>query len=303
MFNPARSTAQPVIVLADADEDLRDNVSAMLAERGITVRSADSADDAIELVDTHSPDVLVIDPTLLTSDGVDVLSVIGEDGLDTAPVIVINTDDPQVLRDGIERGAYDQLSRSSNEVIALARIDAAIHTKKLRDEVLYQRGALERLVRVDALTGLTNRSQLEIQLRQLGSTAKRHNRDLSIVLMDIDRFSRINDLAGNDAGDQLLQDVARHVMADIRIGDIAGRWDGDQFMVVLPETPLGGATVLAERLRLTIADIATELPDGSTRPISASFGCAQADEAPALIRQAGSAITEAKRAGGNAVRR
>ncbi len=294
-------THEPSVVVADADAELCAEAHSYLDGRGINVLDATSGDDALSMVEGAAPDVLLLDPTLRTSDGEDVLDVLWAEAGDEMPIVVLTSDDPAQVARGLKHGAHDFVGRKLHSVTLAARVDAAIQLAQLRQVVSRQRETLDRLVRIDGLTGLVNRAQMDAQLQQIVATAARHDRPLSIVLMDIDRFSHINDVAGHEAGDMVLQDVARHVMADIRTGDFAGRWDGDEFMLVLPETDIGGAQVLAERLRLTVAEFGAELPDGTSRPISASFGCAQGADLDDMLRCVKSAVTDAKRHGGNRV--
>lgn len=296
-------TSHPVIVMADGDQALSKRAQAALVARGLRVTTADSGDSVLALVDDASPDVVLLDPSLRTEDGEDVLDVLKAEAGDNMPVVVLTTDEPSVLLKALDLGAHDHISRSFDDVSLTSRVEAAIRTKQLRDEVNRQRTTLSRLARVDTLTGLGNRTQMEQLLVQAAATAARHDRPLSLILMDIDQFTKINDSAGTEAGDFVLQDVARHVAADIRTGDAAARWDGDQFLLLLPETPVTGAAVLAERLRITINEFGAQLADGTTRPITVSLGCAEGDEAGSMLRQAASRLTDAKRAGGNTVRR
>lgn len=292
---------EPVVVIADSDSELCAEAHNFLDERGINVVDATSGDDALSIVDEETPDLILLDPTLKTSDGQDVLDVLWTEAGDDMPVVVLTSDDPQQVARGLKHGAHDYVGRKFHAVTLGARVDSALQFKHLREEVTRQRDTLDRLVRVDALTGLINRAQMDAQLKQIAATARRHERPLSIVLLDLDRFAHINDIAGREAGDMVLQDIARHVMADIRTGDFAGRWDGDEFMIVLPETDIGGAQVLAERLRLTICEFGADLPDGTSRPISASFGCAQGADLDDMMRCVKAAVTDAKRHGGNKI--
>ena len=296
-----QESRQQLVVIADADSDLCASAHDFLDSGSIELVDATSGDEVLSIVDDEMPDVVLLDPSLKTSDGQDVLDVLWTEAGDDMPVVVLTSDDPQQVARGLKHGAHDYVSRNLHAVTLGARVNSALEYKHLREEVTRQRDTLDRLVRVDALTGLINRAQMDSQIKQIAATAARHDRPLSIVLLDLDRFAHINDIAGREAGDMVLQDVARHVMADIRTGDFAGRWDGDEFMIVLPETDIGGAQVLAERLRLTICEFGAEMPDHTFRPISASFGCAQGSDLDEMMRNIKSAITDAKRHGGNRI--
>ncbi len=123
---------------------------------------------------------------------------------------------------------------------------------RLAHDVQVERDRAERLARTDFLTGLDNRRALyeagEAALRQ----AKRYDRDVAMLVLDIDHFKAINDEFGHAGGDAVLRDVAQLIRAQIRSVDIAGRLGGEEFVVLLPETPLKDALVAAERLRAAV---------------------------------------------------
>jgi len=131
---------------------------------------------------------------------------------------------------------------------------------------------LERIARVDALTDLYNRRGLDEHLAQATSAARRHEQPLSLMLLDIDHFKRINDAYGHQAGDAVLAQVATTIQLALRTEDVLGRWGGEEFLAVLRDTDLDAAVGLAERLRTTVADVAIALPDGSHTNVTISIG-------------------------------
>ena len=159
---------------------------------------------------------------------------------------------------------------------------------------------LERLVGVDALTGLSNRRQIEDDLARAASAARRHDMDLSILLIDIDHFKAINDTHGHQAGDRALAATARAMERALRREDLLGRWGGEEFLAILPATDVEGASVVAERIRVAIGELET-LADGSSAVgISASIGVAAAgplDGVDQLLARADSALYAAKQRG------
>jgi diguanylate cyclase (GGDEF)-like protein len=167
---------------------------------------------------------------------------------------------------------------------------------------------LRTLAATDDLTGAANRRHfLEWGRREI-SRAKRYGRPLSLVILDLDHFKSINDSRGHEAGDEVLRRVCRIIMDALRDTDVFGRHGGEEFVVLLPETPPGQAAEAAERLREKIAEIPIRAPEGGDVRITASFGVAGADritteDLDGLIRDADRAMYEAKAAGRNCVRR
>ena len=159
--------------------------------------------------------------------------------------------------------------------------------------------ALE-LARHDPLTGLYNRRGFFEQALPVYSTAMRQARPLAIVMLDIDHFKRINDLHGHDAGDRTLVAVADKLRSACRLGDVVGRWGGEEFVMLLPETPGDPAHALAERLREVFAGTVVALGDGRETSFTASFGVAVRSDLTSLedvLRAADAALYEAKGAG------
>ncbi|WP_346836970.1 diguanylate cyclase [Microbulbifer sp. SAOS-129_SWC] len=116
------------------------------------------------------------------------------------------------------------------------------------------RRAAEWLSRIDALTGLPNRRAFCTDATGLWSTAARHGRPLSLVMVDIDHFKNINDRHGHQVGDGILARVAQLLSESCREGDLVARWGGEEFVLLLPETDLGQACILAERIRRSICE-------------------------------------------------
>jgi len=151
--------------------------------------------------------------------------------------------------------------------------------------------------RIDALTGLANRRALEEILAAEISRAHRFTHQLAVVLLDLDRFKEINDSFGHGAGDVMLRAVSRLLTSLARQGDTVARWGGEEFVVVLPETDLAGASRFAERLRRTI-----EAHSVGEMRTSASCGVATMlpeDDVEALLGAADQALYQAKSNGRN----
>jgi diguanylate cyclase (GGDEF)-like protein len=154
----------------------------------------------------------------------------------------------------------------------------------------------------DALTGLPNqRASHDVILRMVAQAGRSLN-PLAVVLLDLDHFKKINDTYGHDKGDEVLASVGATLTAGLRASDFAGRYGGEEFLLLLPETDAEGARTILERLRLAIAAITISVVD---LHVTASFGVAvlpdHAVDASTLIRQADRALYAAKAGGRNRV--
>jgi diguanylate cyclase (GGDEF)-like protein len=151
----------------------------------------------------------------------------------------------------------------------------------------------------DALTGIANRRLLTDRLREESERAKRYSRPLCLVMVDIDRFKAINDSHGHEIGDNVLVEVVRVLEAEIREHDLCGRWGGEEFLVMMPETTRDHAVLAMERLRQAVASLRVRVNDDSLS-VTVSLGMAElrADENySSAINRADVALLRAKRNG------
>jgi polar amino acid transport system substrate-binding protein len=152
----------------------------------------------------------------------------------------------------------------------------------------------------DRLTGLFNRTKLDGELQREVARSNRYEAPLSIIMIDVDWFKQINDELGHQVGDQVLQEIADVLSRRVRTADILGRWGGEEFLVICPETTRTGACELAEDLRRAVAD---ELV-GSSRPVTISLGVSQhspGTTAGDAIRRTDERLYRAKETGKNTV--
>ena len=163
---------------------------------------------------------------------------------------------------------------------------------------------VERQALVDGLTGLANRRQCEETLEDELARVERFGGALAVVVADLDWFKDVNDRHGHPAGDAVLREFAVLLQETVRDVDLAGRWGGEEFVLVLPGTDLEGGAQLAERIRVLLAGRTLLAVDGSPIPVTASFGVAAvppAKTASELFAAADAAMYQAKRAGKNRV--
>ena len=156
----------------------------------------------------------------------------------------------------------------------------------------------------DGLTGLANRRQCDQALVAEIARVDRFGGSLGVVVADLDGFKSLNDTFGHAAGDCVLREFAEVLRGCLRASDLAGRWGGEEFLLLLHETDLDGAMLLAERARAALERRTILAPDGTPLRVTASFGVSElgpgADTAAALAA-ADAALYAAKRAGKNRV--
>jgi two-component system, cell cycle response regulator len=163
---------------------------------------------------------------------------------------------------------------------------------------------VERQALIDGLTGLANRRQCEDTLSSELARIERFGGSLAVVVADLDSFKDVNDRYGHPAGDSVLREFALLLQESLRDVDLAARWGGEEFLLVLPGTDLAGGVQVAERIRLALAGRIVLSVDGTPIPITASFGVSAAPPAATaseLFAAADAALYQAKRAGKNRV--
>ena len=223
------------------------------------------------------------------------------------PILAVaEADNNQRLVRGLEIGVNDYLIRPVDRNEMLARVRTQIkkkrYTERLRDNV---QASIEMAI-TDALTSLFNRRYMETHLSALVEQAAARGKPIAVLILDIDYFKSVNDGYGHDAGDDVLREFALRIRKSIRNIDLACRYGGEEFVIVMPETDMGVATMVAERLRRTIASEPFSIQQGAKQlPVTLSIGIAAlgdaGDNAATMLKRADTALYRAKRDGRNRV--
>lgn len=202
----------------------------------------------------------------------------------------------EIVEQALALGVADVLLAPVRGVEVDARVRSALRAAGLE-------ASLREVMRTDALTGLANRRHLDEHLAMTASAARRHRQPISLLLVDVDHLRRVNDAAGHAAGDAVLREVAARVLGRLRTEDMAGRWGGEEFLVLLPATALDGAWHLAERVREAVASSPVAIGGGRDVLVTVSVGCAEGtgDDVDDHLRRTSDALDAAKAAGRNKV--
>jgi two-component system, cell cycle response regulator len=292
------------ILVAEDSALLRRMLGDVLRDHGWTVLEASDGETALHMAQTEIPSVLLMAREMEGLDGMTVLDALRADARtrDMPIVFVTGHTDARDLAEGLERGAHDYVRKPVDPVELVARIRTALRLRALHDELARRNAELEQLARTDVLTGLANRRHADDVLRATIASSRRHNRAMSAVLVDIDRFKSVNDGHGHAAGDAVLREVAERLTAGLREEDVAARWGGEEFLLLLPDSP--DATVVCERLRASISDRPINVHGLLELYVSASFGWAPwtgEETGEALVGRADVALYAAKAEGRNCV--
>ncbi|WP_105437407.1 PleD family two-component system response regulator [Neorhizobium sp. T25_13] len=206
----------------------------------------------------------------------------------------------------LDLGVNDYIVRPIDPNELVARVLTQIKRKRYNDRLRMSVRQTIELAVTDGLTGLSNRRYLDNHLKVLFNRATARSKPLSVCITDIDRFKSVNDAYGHDAGDEVLKEFAARVRSTVRGADLACRYGGEEFVVVMPDTDATSAGAIAERLRSIIESQPFHLKTaGIMLNITASLGLAcstQGAETPEqLLKQADRALYEAKNGGRNRV--
>ena len=242
-----------------------------------------------------APDIILLDIKMPDMDGHEVCTRLKQSPeTRNIPVMFVTAlDDQKEEAYGLGLGAVDYIIKPVSAPIVKARIRNHIALRQALS-------ALEQLAIRDTLTGLYNRRKLDESFAVEAARAERYSRPLSVIMLDIDHFKTINDTHGHPVGDTVLVETAKRLLAALRTSDIAGRWGGEEFLIICPETPLDTAVPLAERLRRDYESCDFSMAGRLT----ASFGVAahgKGDRVEDVLLRVDEALYRAKQNGRNRV--
>jgi two-component system cell cycle response regulator len=295
-----------VLIVDDWPASYERIAAALAVEHTIEVESGPS--EALFRAADGNYDLVIVSLGLQNFDALRLCSQIRSlDRTRNVPILAITEPDnnARMVR-GLEIGVNDYLMRpiDKNELLARARtqVRKRRYSERLRDNV---QTSIEMAI-TDALTGLFNRRYMENHLATLIEQASARGKPLALLVLDIDYFKAINDTYGHDAGDDVLRDFALRVKRSIRGIDLACRCGGEEFVIVMPETDMAVAAMVAERLRRRIAAEPFAVNQGQhSISVTLSIGIAalrgKDDNAPSLTKRADQALYRAKRDGRNRV--
>ena len=252
-------------------------------------------------------DLMIISLGLANYDGLRLVSQIRSlERTRQLPILLIaETEDRQRILRGLDMGVNDYLLRPLDRNELLARVRTQVRRKRYADSLRDNVQASIEMAVVDALTGLHNRRYLESHLATMLHNASQRGRPLSLMILDIDFFKRVNDTYGHDAGDEVLKGFSQRVKSVVRGGDLVCRMGGEEFVVVMPDTEEAVGRKVAERIRQAIERDTFQIDAAGRRiPVTVSIGLSSRgqDISPDLLfKRADNALYRSKNEGRNRV--
>jgi len=295
-----------ILVIEDRAESVAWFSSALSS--GHQVASADTFEEALVRVKGGDFDLIIVSLGMRGFDGLRLCSQLRSlpEGRHVPILVVVSDGDRRKLTQALEMGVNDYLTRPVDKNELVARVRTQLRKKRYADRLRHNVQLSLEMAITDQLTGLHNRRYMSRHLDTLVSNARKNARPLAFVIMDIDFFKQVNDTYGHDIGDEVLKEFANRISANVRGIDLACRFGGEEFVVVMPDTDLSFAYSISERLRQSIETTPVKI---SSAPhvlnITISIGIAGLEDgdasAEALLRRADQALYRAKRSGRNRV--
>jgi diguanylate cyclase (GGDEF)-like protein len=298
-------------------DDLPDNVEilrARLESRGYRVETASNGEEALAQVAAEPPQLILCDVMMPGIDGYEVARRIKRDEtLPFIPIILVTAlSETEHIVQGLNTGADDYIAKPYHFQELEARVRAMLRIKRLQDELDLKNRELEvankrlrKLSITDGLTELFNHRHVHQLLREEFERTRRSGEPLAVVMIDLDRFKKVNDTYGHPTGDVILFETARILRETAREIDMVGRYGGEEFIAILPNTDEAEAAAFAERVRVAVEEHVFRDETNEVR-MSCSSGVASFPDSGAtapeeLLKRADEALYAAKEGGRNRV--
>ncbi|MDA1097876.1 MAG: PleD family two-component system response regulator [Proteobacteria bacterium] len=297
-----------VLVVEDREIYAR-NINQALASQYV-VSMAGTADAAMAAAQAGNVDLIIVSLSLQGTDGLRLCSHLRSmEESRQIPILILVDDTPDQMERlvrGLDLGVNDYLIRPVDQNELMARSQTQLRRKKYEDHLRDNYHMSMTLAVTDPLTGLYNRRYLESHLENLMLRAAQDNKPISLLALDIDHFKLVNDTHGHAAGDEVLKEFVARIKRCVRAIDLAARIGGEEFVVIMPDTPRETGMTVAERLRHSVAEALFAIPSLDLEiPITVSIGVSMsqgASDSPAAVLQRGDeALYVAKNAGRNMV--
>lgn len=308
---PAEETR---ILVVDDHPDNVEILDARLSSRGYVVETARDGVEALDKVQANPPHLILCDVMMPQMDGYEVSRRIKNDeALPYIPIILVTArDSTQDKVEGLEAGADDYLTKPINFPELEARVRSMLRIKRLQDELDLKNRELEevnkrlrKLSITDGLTELFNHRHVHQLLHEEFERSARSGEPVAVAMLDLDRFKQVNDTYGHPTGDVILYETARMLRETAREIDMVGRYGGEEFIVILPNTEEDEAARFAERVRAAVeAHVYRDEQHEVRMTVSsgvASYPAPQIDTPEALLKRADQGLYAAKTGGRNRV--
>ena len=273
------------VLLVEDDQEFADILKIRLSKEktpALDITCLPTLQQALEALAEATWDLILLDLMLPDSSGIQTFITLHAQARHTPVVIMSGLDSDSLAIDAVRKGAEDYLVKGDlNSRLLLRIIHHSIDRHRIKEKLASVTERLratnlrlEKMALLDPLTELYNRRGLQQALRRETQILSREGGSLMVLIFDIDDLKKINDSLGHPVGDLLLKETAKKVRDSVRGSDHIARIGGDEFILLLPNTPLKEGLQLAERLRFAVSSTTLTVSDKETIHITASFGLA-----------------------------
>ena len=295
-----------ILIVEDRPESVNWFTAALQPQNEVS--AVDTFEEALVRVRGGDFDLVVVSLSLRGFDGLRLCSQLRSlpEGRNVPLLVLVSDGDRRKLNQALEMGVNDYLTRPVDKNELVARVRTQLRKKRYADRLRYNVQLSLEMAITDQLTGLHNRRYMGRHLDTLILSAERSGKPLAFLILDIDYFKAVNDTYGHDIGDEVLREFASRIAANVRGIDLACRYGGEEFVVVMPDTDLEFAATVAERLRRSVETTPFAISRAPNKlNVTISIGIAgsegQGDDAEQLLHRADQALYRAKREGRNRV--
>jgi two-component system, cell cycle response regulator len=299
----------PLIKILVCDDDIADRkllktFITQISGKNIVLVEADTNERIKDALEKGRFDVVIMDIQMPGKSGMEWLPEIVDNRL--APVIMLSGfGDEEIAAESIEKGATGYIAKNKLSADKIDKsIDSALYKWRQIEQSNASREELERLANYDSLTRLYNRRAIMNLLGERIKYALRYKQPLSMLMLDIDHFKRVNDTYGHIEGDVVLEKVAEILRSQIRETDAAGRYGGEEFMVILSNADSSTAVIVAERIRKSIESEIIDNIKGVSLQVTVSGGIASyipEEDITSIIKRTDDSLYRAKSNGRNRI--
>jgi len=295
------------ILIVDDTETNIDILVELLSD-SYEIAVALDGESALEILEEQEIDLILLDIMMPEIDGYEVCRRVKQnEKTNDIPIIFITAKmDEESIEKAYEAGGIDYITKPFKPKELFARIKTQLQLRALIQELKSSKNALRRLAETDPMTNLSNRRYFNHAAKSLMELAKRDKTELTVVMLDIDKFKEVNDNYGHDIGDDVIIAIANNLLEMTRKSDLACRFGGEEFILLLPETSLDGAMIIAEKIRKKIESFSLSLEGNKSVNVTVSLGVSQVDiendpNIESVIKRADIALYKAKENGRNRV--
>jgi len=291
------------VLIVDDDLGIGDSMRQFIEMAGYEAVTVQSAEDALEFLKGNSIQIVITDIMLPGLDGLELTDLIKKEH-DADVIVMTGYSENYSYEEAISKGASDFVFKPVRYEELLLRLKRVVNERQLTKDRIHMLKRLQKLAITDALTALYNSRHFYSQIELEVDRSNRYKHPLSLLLLDIDHFKEFNDTYGHLEGNKVLQRIGSVIRSCLRKMDSAYRYGGEEFTVILPETSIEEAEIVAHRIRNAIADETfTPGPDKQVT-VTVSVGVTQyclQEDINAFVQRSDTAMYTSKNGGRNMV--